>query len=240
MVLMRISPRSRIHPVAVSFRKQSTFCCCSRIGQAPVFRGASAFRYLVANFATKGHISVYYRDENWQYQQSSICGMELLIEPRYPMFGGWRTAFYHWIWLAALGLFIRELLCPEGSSGLYLPRSPTWILDGRPVVVLKKINVVPEHNQYFQVYYRFQQTINAEGATDVNFRIFSSSLLLALFTCEQTHQSPSLLLLILAKTAVGRGSGGDSARLTSKDSRSELFAIPTNLSFNSNLEHKDA
>ncbi|KAK8489697.1 hypothetical protein V6N11_014346 [Hibiscus sabdariffa] len=231
MVLMRISPRSRIHPVAVSFRKQSTFCCCSRIGQAPVFRGASAFRYLVANFATKGHISVYYRDENWQYQQSSICGMELLIEPRYPMFGGWRTAFYHWIWLAALGLFIRcgdyyescaltfdlvlwlqELLCPEGSSGLYLPRSPTWILDGRPVVVLKKINVVPEHNQYFQVYYRFQQTINAEGATDVNFRIFSSSLLLALFTCEQTHQSPSLLLLILAKTAVGRGSGGDSAR----------------------------
>ncbi|KAK8571203.1 hypothetical protein V6N13_103332 [Hibiscus sabdariffa] len=57
---------------------------------------------------------------------------------------------------------------PEGSSDLSVAAPfpveqlrETKIshldIDGRPVVVLKKINVVPEHNQYFQVYYRFSK-----------------------------------------------------------------------------------
>ncbi|KAJ7958001.1 Dolichyl-diphosphooligosaccharide--protein glycosyltransferase subunit 1 [Quillaja saponaria] len=62
----------------------------------PYARGASAFRRLVAKLPPRVH-SVYYRDEIGNISTSNLWGgskkTELEIEPRYPMFGGWRTAF---------------------------------------------------------------------------------------------------------------------------------------------------
>ncbi|KAK8484207.1 hypothetical protein V6N12_057199 [Hibiscus sabdariffa] len=181
----------------------------------PNVRGASAFRYLVVNLPPRAH-SVYYRYEIGNISTSHLRGdskkTELLIEPRYPMFGAWRTAFTIGYGLPlqdflyesegkrflnitysspmvelVIDTLIVKVVLPEGSSDISVAAPfpvEQWRetkishldIDGRPVVVLKKINVVPEHNQYFQD--------------------FSSSLLLALFTCEQTYQSPSLLLLI--------------------------------------------
>lgn len=160
----------------------------------PNVRGASAFRYLVANLPPRTH-SVYYRDEIGNISTSHLRGdskkTELLIEPRYPMFGGWRTAFTIGYGLPlkdflyesegkrflnitfgspiaelVIDALIVKVVLPEGSSDISVATpfpveqwQETKIshldIDGRPVVVLKKTNVVPEHNQNFQVYYRF-------------------------------------------------------------------------------------
>lgn len=62
----------------------------------PHIRGASAFRHLVAKLPPRAH-SIYYRDEIGNISTSHLFGdsrkTELEIEPRYPMFGGWRTSF---------------------------------------------------------------------------------------------------------------------------------------------------
>ncbi|KAK3232034.1 hypothetical protein Dsin_003915 [Dipteronia sinensis] len=62
----------------------------------PSIRGASAFRNLLARLPPRAH-SVYYRDEIGNISTSNLRSdskkTELLIEPRYPMFGGWKTAF---------------------------------------------------------------------------------------------------------------------------------------------------
>ncbi|KAI9201419.1 hypothetical protein LWI28_023219 [Acer negundo] len=62
----------------------------------PNIRGASAFRNLLARLPPRAH-SVYYRDEIGNISTSNLRSdskkTELLIEPRYPMFGGWKTAF---------------------------------------------------------------------------------------------------------------------------------------------------
>ncbi|XP_028784711.1 dolichyl-diphosphooligosaccharide--protein glycosyltransferase subunit 1A [Neltuma alba] len=160
----------------------------------PYVRGASAFRRLVARLPPRAH-SVYYRDEIGNISTSSLWGdskkMELEIEPRYPMFGGWKTTFTIGYGLPledflfavdgkrvlniTFGTPMKELVIdnlfvkvvlPEGSSGISASvpfpvkqRQETKIshLDvvGRPVVVLEKSNVVPEHNVHFQVYYKF-------------------------------------------------------------------------------------
>ncbi|KAH1097260.1 hypothetical protein J1N35_014181 [Gossypium stocksii] len=162
----------------------------------PNVRGASAFRYLVANLPPRAH-SVYYRDEIGNISTSHLRGdskkTELLIEPRYPMFGGWRTAFTIGYGLPlqdflyesdgkrflnitfsspmvelVIDALIVKVVLPEGSSDISVAApfpveqwQETKIshldIDGRPVVVLKKTNVVPEHNQFFQVYYHFSQ-----------------------------------------------------------------------------------
>ncbi|XP_054818735.1 dolichyl-diphosphooligosaccharide--protein glycosyltransferase subunit 1A isoform X2 [Prosopis cineraria] len=160
----------------------------------PYVRGASAFRRLVARLPPRAH-SVYYRDEIGNISTSSLWGdskkMELEIEPRYPMFGGWKTTFTIGYGLpledflfAVDGkhvlnitfgspmkevvidnLFVKVVL-PEGSrefsASVPFPVKQ-WLetkishldLVGRPVVVLEKNNVVPEHNVHFQVYYKF-------------------------------------------------------------------------------------
>ncbi|KAI9073695.1 hypothetical protein K1719_044359 [Acacia pycnantha] len=160
----------------------------------PYVRGASAFRRLVARLPPRAH-SVYYRDEIGNISTSSLWGdsrkMDLEIEPRYPMFGGWKTTFTIGYGLPledflfavdgkrvlniTFGSPMRELVIdnlfvkvvlPEGSSefsaSVPFPvkqRQETKIshLDvvGRPVIVLEKNNVVPEHNVNFQVYYKF-------------------------------------------------------------------------------------
>ncbi|KAK8484208.1 hypothetical protein V6N13_065815 [Hibiscus sabdariffa] len=157
----------------------------------PNVRGASAFRYLVVNLPPRAH-SVYYRYEIGNISTSHLRGdskkTELLIEPRYPMFGAWRTAFTIGYGLPlqdflyesegkrflnitysspmvelVIDTLIVKVVLPEGSSDISVAAPfpvEQWRetkishldIDGRPVVVLKKINVVPEHNQYFQTY----------------------------------------------------------------------------------------
>ncbi|TYJ46158.1 hypothetical protein E1A91_A02G101700v1 [Gossypium mustelinum] len=103
----------------------------------PNVRGASAFRYLVANLPPRAH-SVYYRDEIGNISTSHLRGDS------------------------------KKVVLPEGSSDISVAASfpvEQWQetkishldIDGRPVVVLKKTNVVPQHNQFFQVYYHFSQ-----------------------------------------------------------------------------------
>ncbi|KVI07308.1 dolichyl-diphosphooligosaccharide--protein glycosyltransferase subunit 1A [Cynara cardunculus var. scolymus] len=160
----------------------------------PNVRGASAFRNLIAMLPPRAH-SIYYRDAIGNISTSNIYGDSsktlLEIEPRYPMFGGWKTSF-----TIGYGLPLRDFLfqsggsrflnisfgspmndvlvenltlkvvLPEGSKDIYvsIPFSAKQSREtkfshldiaGRPTVVIEKVNVVPEHNQYFQVYYKF-------------------------------------------------------------------------------------
>ncbi|KAK4750570.1 hypothetical protein SAY87_004052 [Trapa incisa] len=160
----------------------------------PHIRGPSSFRNLVAKLPPRTH-SVYYRDEIGNISTSHLWSdskkTELEIEPRYPMFGGWRTAFTIGYGLPlqdflfesegkrflnfSFGSPINEIIVdtlfmkivlPEGSNDITVT-APFPIkesretklshldLVGRPVIILEKSNVVPEHNQYFQVYYTF-------------------------------------------------------------------------------------
>ncbi|KAJ6684572.1 DOLICHYL-DIPHOSPHOOLIGOSACCHARIDE--PROTEIN GLYCOSYLTRANSFERASE SUBUNIT 1 [Salix purpurea] len=160
----------------------------------PHLRGASAFRNLVAKLPPRAH-SIYYRDEIGNISTSNVWDdpkkTELLIEPRYPLFGGWRTTFTIGYGLPlqdflfesegkrfldfsfgspindlVIDNLIVKVVLPEGSNDIFISTpfpvkqgQETKIshLDfvGRPVVLLEKTNVVPEHNQYFQVYYKF-------------------------------------------------------------------------------------
>ncbi|KAJ4825262.1 Dolichyl-diphosphooligosaccharide--protein glycosyltransferase subunit 1A [Turnera subulata] len=160
----------------------------------PQIKGAAAFRHLVAKLPPRAH-SIYYRDDIGNISTSHLWGdskkTELLIEPRYPVIGGWRTAFTIGYGLpledflfesegkrflnfsfgtpmheVVVDKLIVKVVLPEGSRGISVS-TPFPVqqgqeikmshLDvvGRPVVVLEKTNVVPEHNQYFQVYYSF-------------------------------------------------------------------------------------
>ncbi|KAF5203638.1 Dolichyl-diphosphooligosaccharide--protein glycosyltransferase subunit [Thalictrum thalictroides] len=62
----------------------------------PHVRGVSSFRHLLARLPPRAH-SVYYRDEIGNISTSHLRGdsrkTELELEPRYPMFGGWKTSF---------------------------------------------------------------------------------------------------------------------------------------------------
>ncbi|KFK42059.1 hypothetical protein AALP_AA2G206100 [Arabis alpina] len=156
--------------------------------------GVSAFRHLLARLPPRAH-SIYYRDDigniSTSQMQSDSKKTELLIEPRFPLFGGWRTFF-----TIGYGLPLRDFLfasegkrflnisfgspmidlvteklivqvvLPEGSKDISVT-TPFAVkqsqeikyshldIAGRPVVVLEKNNVVPDHNQYIQVYYKF-------------------------------------------------------------------------------------
>ncbi|XP_044475250.1 dolichyl-diphosphooligosaccharide--protein glycosyltransferase subunit 1A-like [Mangifera indica] len=160
----------------------------------PHLRGASAFRHLLAKLPPRAH-SIYYRDEIGNISTSHLWGdskkTELLIEPRYPMMGGWRTKFtigyglplkdflFHSDGKYFLNItfgspmdelvidsLIVKVVLPEGSSDMSVSALfpvTQWQetklshldISGRPVIVLQKTNVVPEHNQFFQVYYKF-------------------------------------------------------------------------------------
>ncbi|KAJ7966996.1 Dolichyl-diphosphooligosaccharide--protein glycosyltransferase subunit 1 [Quillaja saponaria] len=160
----------------------------------PYARGASAFRRLVAKLPPRAY-SVYYRDEIGNISTSNLWGdtkkTELEIEPRYPIFGGWRTTFSIGYGLplrdflfqldgkrflnfsfgcpineVVIDTLIVKVVLPEGSKDISASvpfpvkqwqETKFSHLDvvGRPVVVLEKTNVVPEHNQHFQVYYKF-------------------------------------------------------------------------------------
>ncbi|KAG6438226.1 hypothetical protein SASPL_103163 [Salvia splendens] len=162
--------------------------------ERPHVRGASALRSLVARLPARAH-SIYYRDEIGNISTSNVYSDSvktlLEIEPRYPMFGGWRTAFTIGYGLPLQDFLFKsegkrflditfgcpmndmvieniyvKVVLPEGSKDISVvapfPSKETreaklshLDIAGRPVVVLEKKNVVPEHNQNFQVYYRF-------------------------------------------------------------------------------------
>ncbi|KAH0876031.1 hypothetical protein HID58_073393 [Brassica napus] len=157
-------------------------------------QGVSAFRHLLARLPPRAH-SIYYRDDigniSTSQMQSDSKKTELLIEPRFPLFGGWKTFFTIGYGLP-LGDFlfasegkrfldisfgspmidlvteklIVQVVLPEGSKDISVT-TPFDVkqsheikyshldIAGRPVVVLEKNNVVPDHNQNIQVYYKF-------------------------------------------------------------------------------------
>ncbi|XP_057518097.1 dolichyl-diphosphooligosaccharide--protein glycosyltransferase subunit 1A isoform X2 [Amaranthus tricolor] len=161
---------------------------------SPHTKGASAFGWLVAKLPPRTH-SIYYRDEIGNISTSNLWGnsikTELAIEPRFPLFGGWKTFFTFGYGLPLMEylfeaegkrfvnisfgspideLVVNELIVkvvlPEGSTDLSVSvpfEVEQWQetkvshldISGRPVIVLRKVNAVPEHNQNFQVYYKF-------------------------------------------------------------------------------------
>lgn len=143
----------------------------------------------------------YYRDEIGNISTSHIAltdrGVTLELLPRFPLFGGWKTAFYmgfnlplqHYLGTdendsglyvlnatfattyddVAVDELVVRVILPEGARDIefYTPFPVdgsekdvhyTYLdTSGRPVLVIRKKNVVPQHNQYFQVTYRFSQ-----------------------------------------------------------------------------------
>nr|CAD1835281.1 unnamed protein product [Ananas comosus var. bracteatus] len=157
-------------------------------------RGTSSFSLLTALLPPRAH-SIYYRDEIGNISTSTLWAdsrkTQFGIQPRFPIFGGWRTTFSIGYSLplqdflfesdgkrvlnitygcpiqeAVVDKLIVKVVLPEGSKDIsasapFHTKQSEEVkyshLDivGRPVVVLEKTNVVPEHNLYFQVFYRF-------------------------------------------------------------------------------------
>ncbi|KAM0041657.1 putative dolichyl-diphosphooligosaccharide--protein glycotransferase [Helianthus debilis subsp. tardiflorus] len=160
----------------------------------PEVRGASAFRHLIAMLPPRAH-SIYYRDAIGNISTSNIHSDSsktlVEIEPRYPMFGGWKTSFtigyglplHDYLFQSGGNRFLNitfgsplfdvlvenltlKVVLPEGSKDIYssVPfpvkqsqetKFSHLDIAGRSTVVIEKVNVVPEHNQYFQVHYKF-------------------------------------------------------------------------------------
>lgn len=166
----------------------------SRFDYQSRMSGVSSIRNLVAGLPPRAH-SVYYRDEIGNISTSHLWGdskkTQLAIEPRFPIFGGWKTFFTIGYGLPledflfnsegkrflnitfgspfseiVIDNIIVKVVLPEGSKEISVSTPFPTVqrhevklshldISGRPVIVLEKSNVVPEHNQYFQVYYKF-------------------------------------------------------------------------------------
>ncbi|GAB4828454.1 Dolichyl-diphosphooligosaccharide--protein glycosyltransferase subunit 1A [Ancistrocladus abbreviatus] len=133
---------------------------------SPRTKGASAFSKLVANLPPRAH-SVYYRDEIGNISTSNLRSdmkKDYLFEA-----GGKRflnISFGSPVKELTIDDLIVKVVLPEGSKDISVSvpfpvkqwqetKVSHLDLTGRPVVVLEKNSVVPEHNQHFQVYYRF-------------------------------------------------------------------------------------
>ncbi|ERN08374.1 dolichyl-diphosphooligosaccharide--protein glycosyltransferase subunit 1B [Amborella trichopoda] len=163
----------------------------------PAFSGVSSLKHLLARLPPHVH-SVYYRDEIGNISSSHLRGdsqkSELEIQPRYPLFGGWKAHFIIGYSLPLQDFLFEteegkrylnfsfgcpfvetvvdkltiKIVLPEGSK---VPTAEVPFLVeqdqetsfsyldviGRPVVVLKAKNIVPEHNVPFQVHYKFNR-----------------------------------------------------------------------------------
>ncbi|XP_021295606.1 dolichyl-diphosphooligosaccharide--protein glycosyltransferase subunit 1B [Herrania umbratica] len=84
----------------------------------PSFNGVSSFRYLLARLPPRVH-SVYYRDEIGNISSSHLRTdsrkSELEIEPRYPLFGGWKATF-----VVGYGLPLQDFLFESSEDRRYL------------------------------------------------------------------------------------------------------------------------
>ncbi|XP_020675975.1 dolichyl-diphosphooligosaccharide--protein glycosyltransferase subunit 1B [Dendrobium catenatum] len=161
----------------------------------PSINGASSFKQLLAKLPPRVN-SVYYRDAIGNISSSHLRTdyqkSELEIEPRYPLFGGWKASFVigysvpledflfespegqHYLnfsfgcplYDTLVDSLTIKVVLPEGSKSpsavlpfgadQYLEKTFSYLdVVGRTTVVIKKKNVVPEHNVPFQVYYNF-------------------------------------------------------------------------------------
>eukprot|EP00262_Sarcandra_glabra_P007231 TRINITY_DN19908_c0_g1_i1.p1 TRINITY_DN19908_c0_g1~~TRINITY_DN19908_c0_g1_i1.p1 ORF type:complete len:475 (+),score=65.80 TRINITY_DN19908_c0_g1_i1:23-1426(+) len=84
----------------------------------PSVSGVSSFKYLLARLPPRVH-SVYYRDEIGNISSSHLRTdaqkSELEIEPRYPLFGGWKSTF-----TIGYGLPLQDFLFETSDGSRYL------------------------------------------------------------------------------------------------------------------------
>eukprot|EP00257_Ricinus_communis_P012235 XP_002534147.2 dolichyl-diphosphooligosaccharide--protein glycosyltransferase subunit 1B [Ricinus communis] len=84
----------------------------------PSLSGASSFKHLLARLPPRVH-SVYYRDEIGNISSSHLRTdyrkSELEIEPRYPLFGGWKATF-----IIGYGLPLQDFLFESPDGKRYL------------------------------------------------------------------------------------------------------------------------
>ncbi|KAK3017372.1 hypothetical protein RJ639_006307 [Escallonia herrerae] len=84
----------------------------------PSFGGVSSFKNLLAQLPPRVH-SVYYRDEigniSTSHLRTDFRKSELEIEPRYPLFGGWKATF-----LIGYGLPLEDFLFQSPDGRRYL------------------------------------------------------------------------------------------------------------------------
>ncbi|KAL8533124.1 hypothetical protein ACS0TY_009392 [Phlomoides rotata] len=85
---------------------------------SPGSSGASSFKHLLAELPPRVH-SVYYRDDIGNISSSRLRTnskkSELLIEPRYPLFGGWKATF-----LIGYGVPLQDFLFESAVGARYL------------------------------------------------------------------------------------------------------------------------
>ncbi|KAF3527076.1 hypothetical protein F2Q69_00051720 [Brassica cretica] len=206
-------------------------------------QGVSAFRHLLARLPPRAH-SIYYRDDigniSTSQMQSDSKKTELLIEPRFPLFGGWKTFFTIGYGLPLSDFLfasegkrfldisfgspmidlvteklIVQVVLPEGSKDISVT-TPFAVkqsheikyshldIAGRPVVVLEKNNVVPDHNQKIQVLATLQEVQNiiqkclaAHDKLEASLRDLSRTG--DIQTCKATRKSTDSLLKDLSK-----------------------------------------
>ncbi|KAH0920254.1 hypothetical protein HID58_027914 [Brassica napus] len=206
-------------------------------------QGVSAFRHLLARLPPRAH-SIYYRDDigniSTSQMQSDSKKTELLIEPRFPLFGGWKTFFTIGYGLPLSDFLfasegkrfldisfgspmidlvteklIVQVVLPEGSKDISVT-TPFAVkqsheikyshldIAGRPVVVLEKNNVVPDHNQKIQVLATLQEVQNiiqkclaAHDKLEASLRDLSRTG--DIQTCKAARKSTDSLLKDLSK-----------------------------------------
>ncbi|KAI3470475.1 hypothetical protein Pfo_027138 [Paulownia fortunei] len=84
----------------------------------PTASGVSSFKHLLAELPPRVH-SVYYRDDIGNISSSRLRTnskkSELLIEPRYPLFGGWKATF-----VVGYGVPLQDFLFESTAGARYL------------------------------------------------------------------------------------------------------------------------
>eukprot|EP00953_Heterococcus_sp_UTEX-ZZ885_P039811 20388-Heterococcus_DN1.PRE.3 len=130
-------------------------------------RSYPAFQTLIATLPRTAK-DIYYRDNIGNVSTSTISydsaktptALLLAVKLRYPMLGGWKSAWY-------------QVILPEGAHDIQVnvpfevqeqrTRRFTYldtpILGGRPVIKLKIHNIVPDHNVMFEVKYKFNKVL---------------------------------------------------------------------------------
>ncbi|RHY54618.1 hypothetical protein DYB38_002878 [Aphanomyces astaci] len=148
---------------------------------------SASFRSFVA-VLPKHAVNVYYRDQIGNITTSALSDLsnghtELVLEARYPLFGGWKTQYYlgyseptasvlvhandrfrleghlsTCVEHAAVDDLTLKVILPQGATNVqvtapwlhvkitHTTRRQSFLDAGRPVVILKKTNVVPAHN----------------------------------------------------------------------------------------------
>lgn len=120
----------------------------------PSLSGVSSFKQLVAELPPRVH-SVYYRDNIGNISSSRLRvgskKSELLIEPRYPLFGGWKATF-----IIGYGVPVQDFLFESADGARYLNYSFACPLAETVVDKLTVKVVLPEGSKEPSVVVPFQ------------------------------------------------------------------------------------